>query len=183
MEGDLGFDELPLTSGSFDPEAFAELYRRHERAVARFMLCKTGSAELAADLTAEVFAAALVAWRQRSRPAIDERAWLFGIAHHKLADSYRRGRVEEAARRRLGMRAIAISDESLARIEALTAETPASELVEGLSAEQRAAIRGRVIDGRDYAEIASELLVSEQVVRKRVSRGLQRLRRTLGGGR
>jgi len=47
---------------------------------------RTGSAELAADLTAEVFAAALLAWRQRAGPVLDERAWLFGIAQHKLVD-------------------------------------------------------------------------------------------------
>jgi RNA polymerase sigma-70 factor, ECF subfamily len=168
---------------SFDPDAFAELYRRYERSIAGFLMHRTASAELAADLTAEVFAAALIAWRTQRRPVLDERAWLFGIAQHKLIDSYRRGRVEDDARRRLGMRAIPVSDASLAEIEALTAETPALELVEQLPAEQRAAVAARVIDGRGYGEIASELRLSEQVVRQRVSRGLRRLRQLIGGGR
>lgn len=130
-----------------------------------------------------MFAAALLAWRRGARPALDERAWLFGIAQHKLVDSYRRGRVEDDARRRLGMRATQVSDESLVQIEALTAETPALALIEQLPAEQRVAVTARVIDGRGYSEIASERRLSEQVVRKRVSRGLHRLRQLVGGGR
>jgi RNA polymerase sigma factor (sigma-70 family) len=168
---------------AFDPEAFGELYRRNERAIAAFLMRRTGSAELAADLTSEVFAAALLAWRRGARPAIDERAWLYGIAQHKLADSYRRGRVEDDARRRLKMRATTLGDESLAQIEALTAEAPALALVEELPEEQRQAITARVLEDRDYREIAAELRLSEQVVRKRVSRGLRRLRHAIGGER
>ena len=79
--GDLEVGELPpATRGSFDVAAFGELYSRHERSIASFLMRRTGSAELAADLTAEVFAAALLAWRRQGRPA-DERAWLFGIAN------------------------------------------------------------------------------------------------------
>jgi RNA polymerase sigma-70 factor (ECF subfamily) len=170
-----------MTRGSSDPAAFGELYSRHEQSIAGFLMRRTGRAELAADLTAEVFAAALLAWRREARPA-DERAWLFGIAQHKLIDSYRHGRVEDDARVRLGMRRTVVTDESLRQIEALTAETPALELVEKLPAEQRLAITARVIDERDYREIASELQLSEQVVRKRVSRGLRQLRQTIGGG-
>ena len=167
----------------FDPDAFGELYARHERAIAGYLMRRTASAELAADLTSEVFAAALLAWRRQARPALDERAWLYGIAQHKLIDSYRRGRVEDDARRRLRMRATAFSDESLAQIEALTRDTPALELVEELPEEQRQAITARVLEDREYREIAAELRLSEQVVRKRVSRGLRRLRHVIGGQR
>jgi RNA polymerase sigma factor (sigma-70 family) len=180
MGGSSDLSEHPPTSGSFDPDAFAELYSRHERPIAAFLMRRTGSAELAADLTAEVFAAALLAWRRRARPAQAEQAWLFGIAQHKLIDSYRRGRVEDDARRRLGMRPTHVTDESLAQIEALTAETPALALVDQLPDEQRVAVTARVIDGRGYAEIASELRLSEQVVRKRVSRAVKRLRELMG---
>jgi len=180
MGGGSDLGELSPAPGSFDPDAFAELYGRYERSIAGFLMRRTGSAELAADLTAEVFAAALLAWRRDARPALDERAWLFGIAQHKLVDSYRRGRVEDDARRRLGMRPTAVTDESLAQIEALTADTPALALIDELPAEQRVAVRARVIDGRGYGEIASELRLSEQVARKRVSRGLKRLRQLIG---
>jgi RNA polymerase sigma-70 factor (ECF subfamily) len=170
-------------SAAFDLDAFAGFYRRHERAVATFFMRRTGRAELAADLTSEVFASVLLSWQRQIGPAMDERAWLFGIAQHKLIDSYRRGRVEDDARRRLGMRPTLVSDESLAQIEALTSETPALELVQRLPSYERSAVTARVIDERSYAEIARDLRLSEQVVRKRVSRGLARLRAAMGGPR
>ncbi|MGH2891118.1 MAG: sigma factor [Solirubrobacteraceae bacterium] len=58
---------------------------------------------MAADLTAEVFAAAFAA-AERFRPEVATAApWLFAIAQNTLASSVRRGRVEEAARRQLGV--------------------------------------------------------------------------------
>jgi RNA polymerase sigma-70 factor (ECF subfamily) len=176
----VGEDETPGRLGAWDPEAFGRLYRRHERAMLAFLMRRTGNAELAADLSSEVFAAALLAWRRATPPDVNERAWLYGIAQHKLIDSYRRGRVEDGARRRLGMRPTEFSNASLAEIEAITAETPALELVADLPDEQRLAITARVIDERSYREIAQELKLSEQVVRKRVSRGLARLRTVVG---
>lgn len=171
------------SSETWDPEPFAALYRRHERAVAAFLMRRTGRPELAADLTSEVFAAALITWRDGGRPAGNEEAWLYGIAQHKLIDSYRRGRVEDEARVKLGMRPTVIDDESLRAIAALTAETPALELVSALPEDQRAAVTARVIDERPYDELASSLGLSEQVVRKRVSRGLAQLRAAMGGER
>lgn len=177
---------MPVAPGSlqhWDPDAFAVFYRRYEREVTAFFLRRTSSAELAADLASEVFAAAALSWRRGVAPSVDERGWLYGIARHKLIDSYRRGRVEDEARRRLGMRPVALDEETLARIESLVGETPALELVGRLPADQREAVAARVIDERGYGEIARELSLSEQVVRKRVSRGLARLREALGGNR
>jgi RNA polymerase sigma-70 factor (ECF subfamily) len=100
------------------------------------MLCDE---ELAADLSAECFAAALLAserFRPGGAPAI---AWLFGIAQRA------RAQVQAPARRG-----------------------------------SRAAVEARIVDEREYEEIARELQVSEAVVRKRVSRGLEALRRQVG---
>ena len=181
--GNRDWGEVLEAGVPFDPDAFAELYSRYERPIAAFFMRRTRCAELAADLTSEVFAAALLAWRRGLRPVVDERGWLFGIAQHKLVDSYRRGRVEDDARCRLGMHVTFVTDESLASIEALTSETPMLELVQGLPFDERAALTARVIDDRGYGEIAAELELSEQVVRKRVSRGLGRLRKLVGGER
>jgi DNA-directed RNA polymerase specialized sigma24 family protein len=51
-----------------------------------------------------------------------------------------------------------------------------STLVEGLPNDERDAVTARVIDERAYSEIAVGMRCSELVVRKRVSRGLGRLR-------
>ena len=54
-----------------------------------------------------------------------------------------------------------------------------ARLVEQLPASERDAVRARVVEERSYSEIAGELRCSEMVVRKRVSRGLARVRQAL----
>ena len=46
---------------SLEPGSFAVFYRRHVEDLVAFFMRRTRNAELAADLTAETFAAALVA--------------------------------------------------------------------------------------------------------------------------
>lgn len=159
-----------------DSDTFVALYRRYERPLLAFFLRRTGEAELAADLTAEVFAAALVA-RSSYRRETPIGGWLFGIAQHKLIDSFRRGRVDDLARRRLGMPILILEDEDLERIETAAGPQISVDVVlASLPEDQRAAIRARILEDRSYPEIARQLKCSEAVVRKRVSRGLARLR-------
>ena len=87
---------------SREPGSFAVSYRRHVEDLAAFFMRRTRNAELAADLTAETFAAALVA-RTRFDPGRGNgSAWLYGIAVHKLARLERHAAAERRARRRLG---------------------------------------------------------------------------------
>jgi RNA polymerase sigma-70 factor (ECF subfamily) len=67
MEPDRDDDALLLAAAD-DPDAFAQFYRRHVGGVIAYFRRRTGDAELAADLTAETFAAAL-AGRRRFAPA------------------------------------------------------------------------------------------------------------------
>jgi RNA polymerase sigma factor (sigma-70 family) len=169
----VGDDEL-LRRARREPDAFAAFYRRHERMVLAFFVGRVGDAEVAADLAAETFAAALSAlprFRRRREPAT---AWLLGIARNVLAMSHRRGRVEARARRRLGMPRLVLDDEVIERIDAL--DGAALELLDDLPVAAREAVRARVVDERDYPDIARDLRCSQAVVRKRVSRGLAALR-------
>src|SRR5262245_53302107 len=168
-------DEGLLVSTRGEPAAFGAFYRRHEDRVLSYFLARVGDEEVAADLTAETFAAALASLHRfrprRKKPAA---AWLFGIARNNLAMSRRRGRVEARARRRLGMAPIVLTDEAVERITAL--DRTALGLVEELPTDQEEAVRARVIEERDYPDIAKDLRCSEAVVRKRVSRALGTLR-------
>lgn len=73
-----------------------------------------------------------------------------------------------------------VDEDELQRIEDLaeTAELRAqiAGAMRDLSEEQRAAVELRIVQEREYIEIAQRLGVSEQVVRARVSRGLKSLR-------
>lgn len=176
-------DEELLAATSREAEAFGAFYRRHERGVLLFFLRRTSSAELAADLTAEVFAAALGAahrFRPGAKPAI---AWLYGIANNKLVSSYNRGRVEERARKRIQAEPLVLNDDALERVEALADAERSTEILRDLLAQlpvdQHSAVRAHVLDERPYDEIAEDLETSQAVVRQRVSRGLRSLRTNL----
>jgi RNA polymerase sigma-70 factor (ECF subfamily) len=86
-----------------DGDAFSALYRRYLPIILRWCWVQTGDRELAADLSAEVFAAALQKAGRYDADKGPPVAWLLGIARNRLRDSWRRGRVENAARRRLGI--------------------------------------------------------------------------------
>lgn len=175
--------ELLAAAERGDAEAFAAFYRRYCDLVLAYAVRRLPTPELAADLTMEVFAAALVAVRRQSATRADEPgAWLFGIARNKLVDAYRRGGNDDAARRQLELEPVDLDDEDVARIDALGSDERVAELLHELPRSQREAIRARILDERSYEEIARELKCSPLVVRKRVSRGLAHLRATLEEG-
>ena len=72
---------------------------------------------------------------------------------------------------------MAVDDDELRRIEELIDSTEvAVRLAELLPADQFAALQARIVDEKDYPEIARALRCSQAVVRKRVSRALRTLR-------
>lgn len=173
--------QLLAAIASCDDRAFSAFYRRHLGMVVGWCARRTGDPELAADLTGEVFAAVLIAAAQYEPTHDSSAGWLLGIARNVLGHSVRRGQVDARARQRLGAPALTVEDEDLARVLELAAdrEGPAGRLLAGLPPDERVAVRARVIEERDYGEIARSLGCSEMVVRKRVSRGLARLRARL----
>jgi RNA polymerase sigma factor (sigma-70 family) len=181
MQADDRSDDDLLCAG--DAESFAAFYRRHVDWVLGYLQRRTRNPELAADLAAEVFAAALVA-RRRYRPRHGAaNSWLFRITLNKLADSQRRGYAEESARRRLRMQPVVPDEEDLRRIESLGEVDSVMALVGRLPAEQRDMVMARVVEERDYPEIADSFGISEAASRKRVSRGLAALRTMIGARR
>jgi RNA polymerase sigma factor (sigma-70 family) len=160
-----------------EPGLFGELYRRHERSVLAYFLHWSASPEVAADLTAETFAAALASIAGYDPDRGELVAWLFGIARHVLARSLERGRVEDVARQRLGMASVFIDTDTIERIEALASlDGAVLELLAELPEPVREAVSGRVLEEREYRELAESLACSQSLVRQRVKRGLARLR-------
>jgi RNA polymerase sigma factor (sigma-70 family) len=170
-------DETLLAGG---PQAFGEFYARHERAVFRFFYRRVLDAEVAADLSAECFAAALLG-AERFRGDGPPVAWLFGIARNVLRRSFEERQVESRARARLGMPPLVLEDETLAALDRIHAGQLMEHALSYLPPDQAEAVRARIVDERDYEDIARELRTSEAVVRKRVSRGLGALRRRVEG--
>jgi RNA polymerase sigma factor (sigma-70 family) len=175
------WDDAALLAERKQPEAsFAVFYRRHVRLVLRFFARRGVDAADAADLTAETFAAALLA-RRRYRPeAGTPQAWLLGIAHNKLADSRRHFARERSAQRRLAIEPIALSAQDVADFEAFReGDSAATRALAGLPDGQRVAVYSRVVQDESYEQIGRRLGIAGPAARQRVSRGLARLRARL----
>jgi RNA polymerase sigma factor (sigma-70 family) len=157
-------------------------YDRHHLVLLAAMRHRLGNAELALDVTAEIFAKALESCDSfSSRGEGSAKAWLYAIARNQLIDLHRSGRSEDRVRKALAMQPLVVTDEQFDQLEQRLAAESAGALqaLAELSGDERDAVTARVVDEAEYAEIASQLAVSESVVRKRVSRGLTRMRATL----
>ncbi len=160
-----------------------ELYDRYAMRAAQWAARAGIPAVDVVDVVGELFAQA---WRSRRRfrdPGDGSAAaWLRAIVRHIASHYHRRGTVEASARRRLGLtveHSSSIEDET----EFLTPGADAgSELELALAAlppAQAAAVRLRVVDELDYAEIGDRLSCTPVTARKHVSLGLRLLRGTL----
>ncbi len=101
-------DEAILAALDTEPDAFAVLYRRHVDDLLAYL--RKRDPALAADACAETFATALDdahRFDPARGPVVD---WLHLIADRLLAHAGERGVVEDRARRRLGMAALAPGD-------------------------------------------------------------------------
>jgi len=165
-----------------DRSAFSALYRAYLPLVLRWCLRATGDRELAADLSSEVFAEALVKCGRYRPEAGSVGGWLLGIAQNKLRESRRRKRIEDSARRKLHLEPEAFTDADLELVDELVEmDERLQGLIQQLPAEQRQAVVARIVDERSYEEIAAEMECSTSLARQRVSRGLRALRSDLEG--
>jgi RNA polymerase sigma-70 factor (ECF subfamily) len=166
-----------------DPQAFGEFYRRNLDALLAWLYRQTFCAELAADLTAETFAAALERLDRFDPSRGCGRAWLWGIAGMQLRRWWRRGAVDHRARQRLGIAALAVDEGAQAHVEALVDMAPYRAVLADALAElthtEREAIELRVIRQMSYADISEQLGCAPGAARVRVSRALAHLRRML----
>jgi RimJ/RimL family protein N-acetyltransferase/DNA-directed RNA polymerase specialized sigma24 family protein len=146
MDSDPRTDAELLQATRGEVEAFGVFYRRHVEWVLGFLARRVGDPELAADLTSEVFAAALLSSR-RYEPGLGEpKSWLFGIVLHKLASASRRGAAERRARRRLAMSSVPVEAADLDWIDALARAEDgqaAMGLLSRLPADQRDVVTAR----------------------------------------
>lgn len=165
-----------------DPELFEVFYREHVEGLQRFVARRVGDRERAADLTAEIFLAAVdSAHRYRPRSGAPK-AWLYGIARVLVAnDSRRRGR--ERAREERFRGSALLDEEDAARIDArIDAAAQSRRLyaaMERLSEDERAVMELVAIDELTVAEAAAAASVRPVTARVRLHRARRKLRAEL----
>jgi RNA polymerase sigma-70 factor (ECF subfamily) len=165
-----------------DPDAFEAFYRAHVEAVQRFVARRVDEPERAADLTAEIFLAAVAsatAYRTgRGTPV----AWLFGVARNVVADDRRRRARERRATGEIVGRRL-LDDDDLARIEArLDAAARSRALyaaVAALPENERAVLELVAVDDLPVAQAAAALGIRPVTARVRLHRARRTLRAQL----
>jgi RNA polymerase sigma-70 factor (ECF subfamily) len=150
-------------------------YRELRAGVARGLARRTGSPDLAEDLTQDVFVDLLVAARRR--PPANTRAWLARVAQRRVADTIGTAVRERAVRERLAATS-RIRDQGPAADPDI-----AMTIREGmatLSESQREVIALRLLQGLSFAHCGLRLGMSEDAARMRFARALRQLRGELG---
>ncbi len=164
-----------------DPELFDAFYKEHLEDLQRFVARRVGDRERAADLTAEIFLAAIDS-AHRYQPRGTPKSWLYGIARVVVANDRRR-----SARRRVGeerLRGSAFLDEEEAaridaRIDAGRRARRLYEAMDRLPEAERAVLELVAIDELTVAEAADAVGVRPVTARVRLHRARRKLRTDL----
>jgi RNA polymerase sigma factor (sigma-70 family) len=158
--------------------AFADLVRRHVDLVYAAALRRTVDPGLAEDVTQAVFIVLSKKWRAlRSHATVA--GWLLVVTRHvarrALRSRRRRDRHERAAA------AARPEITSMDRGEAERAELASmlDEALVRLRAADRDAIALRYLEARSLADVGRTLGISEEAARKRVARGIDRVRQSV----
>jgi RNA polymerase sigma-70 factor (ECF subfamily) len=165
-----------------DPELFEVFYREQVEDLQRFVARRVGNRERAADLTAEIFLAAIdSAHRYRPRSGTPK-AWLYGIARALVANDRRRRGRELAREERFGGSAL-LDEEDAARMDARIDATAQSrrlyEAMDRLPDAERAVLELVALDELAVAEAAAAVGVRSGTARVRLHRARRKLRAEL----
>jgi RNA polymerase sigma-70 factor, ECF subfamily len=171
-----------LTAITSDPDAFERFYREHVEAVQRFVARRVDDPYLAADLTADVFVAAIESAGSYRRSRGEPVAWLFGIARNVVAGERRRSAKELRTAGRIRGRELVDEDDLASLHQRIELESEARAIHRGLSrlpAGERAMLELVALDGLSAGEAARALGISTVAARVRMHRARRRLRTEL----
>jgi len=153
-----------------DPRALTAFYETHLEAVQRFIARRVSDPHLAADLTADVFLAAIQSAHKYKPDRGSPGAWLIGVARNVVNAEFRRAAKDRTVTRLVSGRELLDTD-SLADIEArIDAERAAREIynaVRQLPRRDRALIELVAVDGMPVVDAGRLLGISEGAARVR----------------
>ena len=173
-------DKIPRIA--HDEVAFEEFYREHVDGVQRFIARRVHDPCEAADLTAEVFLAAIEGAAGYDPGRGSPAAWMYGVARNVVAAERRRVARERNLQSRIEGRRL-LDDDDIERLqERIDAERAARQLtvaVAGLPDKERAVIELVAVDGLSVTDAAAALQIRPVTARVRLHRARTALRRDL----
>jgi RNA polymerase sigma factor (sigma-70 family) len=161
-----------------DPASVEEFYRRHVRPLRRYLMRRVGDIDVAADLVAAAFLAAIESADgydpTRGRPA----AWLFGIANNLISAEARRRATETRTVARLGGQHIPAPDDYARVEEQLDAHQrsgPVADVLDNLPTAERELVHLLLHGDCTVSEAARALGIRPATARMRLARARNRL--------
>lgn len=161
-----------------DADALETFYRAHLGAVQLFVARRVGTPEEAADLTADVFVAAIEASGSYRGDGTSPLAWLYGIARRVVADHFRSRERAARATKRIQGRAL-LDDDAIDRIAGRIDDQRIVRSLftslQVLPSSQRAVVELVAVDGLTLTEAATALGISPGSARVRYHRARRHL--------
>ena len=161
------------------PDAFGQLFDRHQQAIYNYCFRRSGSWSIAEDLTATVF---LEVWRTRRKMTLQAGSllpWLYGVATRLSGRQARSIRRQAAAFSRLARRDDSVGDSAEDIIDRLDSERQMRDILRSfkkLPQREQDVLALALFGELDYADISVALGIPVGTVRSRLSRGRARLK-------
>jgi RNA polymerase sigma-70 factor (ECF subfamily) len=161
-----------------DPDIFEAFYREHVEGVQRFVARRVGERGRAADLTAEIFIAAIESADHYRPSRGTPRAWLYGIARVVVASDARRRDAERKREERWGRTLVETEDAARidARIDAAARSRDLYAAMDQLPEGERAVLELVALDDLTVAEAAAAVGLRPATARVRLFRARRKLR-------
>jgi RNA polymerase sigma-70 factor (ECF subfamily) len=179
MDDVRGSPDGELARIGVDPDAIEAFYREHVEAVQRFVARRVNDPHLAADLTAEVFLAAMDSSHTYQASRGTPRSWLYGVARNVVAHERRRAaRSFTAVARISGRRLLDANDIGRLenRIDAESVARRAYRAMDRLSENERAVLELVSLDGLGVTDAATVLGIRATTARVHLHRARRRMR-------
>lgn len=151
-------------------QAVQSLYKEHHHWLCGWLRKRLGCVDHAADLAQDTFVRVLT---QRKAPELREpRAYLSTIARSLMIDTFRRRALEQAWLETLAARPEAVDVSPETRLLIIETLMEIDQLLDGLGSRTREIFLMAQLDGLSYVEIARQMNVSVNTVKKHAVRAL-----------
>lgn len=171
----LRHDQVPHIGA--DPDLLELFYREHNQTVKRFVARRVQDPHRAADLTADIFLAAMETAHRYRPESGSPAAWLVGIARNTLADEVRRRARHLRAHSRIEGHRLLDEDSTTRIAQIIDAERLTRLLYESIAelpARDRALLELVAVDGLTITDAATVLGIKPGTARVRLHRSRQR---------
>lgn len=171
-------DERSLLEGArqYDEAALGELYDRYAPRIYGYVCRRVGDAQLAEDITGDVFVRMLQAIQSERFWQTSFQAWLYRIAHNLVVDHYRRGaKVNESS---LDEQLLAAGVNPAAAVENRLSHQQLDAALRRLTLDQQQVLALRFGEGmtaREVAEVVDKTVGAVEALQHRALAALRRI--------